>query len=153
VSLGLVSSEFTRFDQSVRICADDSSSSNLASCGGCPGEGVGEYPKSYFRRQLMVDCSSIEKVDEVRCSKGKCVVGESLLLPFLAVPLLTLRLMPQRLLCRFDRWHLCCPRSILVQPPSPREEVGSRGCYDETDNREREYRCLLSGMVCIVNCR
>ena len=25
---------------------------------------------------LMPDCSSIEKVDEVRCAKGKCVVGE-----------------------------------------------------------------------------
>lgn len=27
---------------------------------------------------LMLDCSSIEKVDEVRCAMGKCVVGKSL---------------------------------------------------------------------------
>ena len=79
---------------------------------------------SYSRHGLIVDCSSIEKVDEVRCAKGKCVVGKSFSL-LLAVPLLTLRLMPQRLLRRLDRWHLCCPRSILVQPPNPREEVGS----------------------------
>jgi hypothetical protein len=78
----------------------------------------------HTKHGLIVDCSSIEKVDEVRCAKGKCVVGESLL-PLLAVPLLTPRLMPQGLLRRFDRWHLCCPRSILVQPPNPREEVGS----------------------------
>jgi hypothetical protein len=32
---------------------------------------------SHWRLELMVDCSSIEKVDEVRCAKGECVVGES----------------------------------------------------------------------------
>jgi hypothetical protein len=50
-----------------------------------------------FQHWLMADCSSIEKVDEVRCAKGKCVVGESLS-PLLAVTLLTPRLMPQGLL-------------------------------------------------------
>jgi hypothetical protein len=29
--------------------------------------------------ELMIDCSSIEGVDAVRCAKGQCVIGKSLL--------------------------------------------------------------------------
>ena len=32
--------------------------------------------QSDFQVELMIDCSSIDKVDAVRCAKGKCVVGE-----------------------------------------------------------------------------
>lgn len=53
--------------------SDRSTMSTLASCGGCPGETEGKIVLGFAH----VDCAALQGVDEVRCARGRCVIGKS----------------------------------------------------------------------------
>jgi hypothetical protein len=57
--------------------ADFSISTDLASCGACPGEAHGELASAMAGHKLTADCAALPGVDEVRCEQGRCVIGES----------------------------------------------------------------------------